>query len=107
MWRRLSHVRTDVLEERFASIFRLEIISDLRTFVVTSKLNHAVKLTANIVPSSFYPEDKGGMFLRNLVLTKPHTAFFIVTAVKSSNVRVQILFYRGITESTAKNLLSE
>jgi hypothetical protein len=43
MWRRVSLVRTDISDERVTSVFRVERISELRTLVVTSRLNYTAK----------------------------------------------------------------
>jgi hypothetical protein len=41
LWRRVALVRTDVSEERVASIFRVDRISELETaFAITSRLKH-------------------------------------------------------------------
>jgi hypothetical protein len=58
MWRRLDHVRTDISEERVASIFRVE------------------KLRERDKSIFFYPEDRSDTFLRNFgsykICTAPH-----------------------------------
>jgi hypothetical protein len=50
MWRRVGHVRTDVSEERTASIFNMEVILELGTVLtVTSRLN--LTTTSRILPA--------------------------------------------------------
>jgi hypothetical protein len=59
-------VTIDVLEERIASIFRVEIISELE----------AALAVTSIVPSSLssHPDDRGDTFFRNVCSYKSHTA---------------------------------
>jgi hypothetical protein len=65
-------VRTDVPEERIASIIRVKIISELgTTLTVTSNLRSVLQLllTVNVVHNSldyFHPDDRGVTFLRNV-----------------------------------------
>jgi hypothetical protein len=70
MWRTAALVRTDVSEERVASIMRLETISKLRTKqAVTSKLP--------VPPKRWSLQESHGV-------TCQKTPFFIVTSVRTS-----------------------
>jgi hypothetical protein len=72
----VAHARIYVLEDSIASIIRMIVIGELGTSA----------FTVNVVPSSLIP-------FTLAVLTEPHgvtsqeTAFFIVTAVKTSNLK--------------------
>jgi hypothetical protein len=72
MLRRVALVRTDVSEERIASIIRVTTIDELRTLPVTIVLQ--LLATANTVPTSFHPDDGGETFLREVSSYKSHTA---------------------------------
>jgi hypothetical protein len=85
-----AFVRTDVSEERIASIIRVTRIGELGTLSATSN-----RVTANVVPSSpiLLPLMIEGLSSKKCrFLQEPHgvtsqkTAFFIVTAVKTSNL---------------------
>jgi hypothetical protein len=86
MLRRVALVRTDVSEERSASIIRVTRIGELgTTLAVTS---NGIKLV-----DSCHPDDGGDTFLpkRRFLqepryVTSQRTAFFTVTAVKTSNL---------------------
>jgi hypothetical protein len=90
MLRCLALERTDVSEERSASIIKVTKIGELGTLVVTSVLRLLV--TANVVPSSpilvtlmmeaLSPTEH--RFIQNPHgVTSQRTSFFIVTAVKN------------------------
>jgi hypothetical protein len=71
MWRRVGVLRANVVEERVASIFRVERVHELEiTLAAISRLN-CLLVTANVDPHS---------------TTSQKTPFFIVTAVKTSNL---------------------
>jgi hypothetical protein len=95
MLRRVAHVRTDVSEERSAPIIRETKISELGTTLVT----------ANVVPSSPILVTLMMGALRSSkrrLLQEPHGVtsqkmqFFIVTAVKTSNLTSIIRQETGI-----------
>jgi chemotaxis methyl-accepting protein methylase len=64
----MALVRTDVLEKRIASIFRVARIGELGTTLTVT--NNRSKLRRNIIHG----------------VTSQKTAFFIVVAVKTSNL---------------------
>jgi hypothetical protein len=73
----------------FASIFRVERTRELGTLAVTS--NWSTLVTANVVPSSLILStlkmEAKRRFLHDLYgATSQNTAFFTVTAVKTSNL---------------------
>jgi hypothetical protein len=77
MWRRVNLVWTNVSEERIASIFGVE--------------KSACKEKCKFLERGFfYPEDGGDKLLRNVGshknYTSQKTAFFKVTAVKTSKL---------------------
>jgi hypothetical protein len=68
MLRRVALVRTDVSEQRIASISRVTRIGELgTTLAATSNL-------CRLRPYSCYPYDEGETFLRNIGSYKSHTA---------------------------------
>jgi hypothetical protein len=71
LWRRVGHVRTDVSEERIASIFRVETIRERREALAVS-----YQTIANVFLHSriFLPEDAGDTFLRYVGSYVTHTA---------------------------------
>jgi hypothetical protein len=88
MLRRLALVRTDVSEELSASIIRVTRIGELGTTL-------AALFTANVVPSSpilvtlmmeALSPAKRRLLQEPQGITSQKTPFFIVTAVKTSNL---------------------
>jgi hypothetical protein len=89
--RRVAIVRTDISEERIAFIIRVTRSRELgTTLAVTSNRSTLPRNTMVYTPSP--PDDGGDMFLRNVASIKTRgaisqkTAFFIVTAMKTSNL---------------------
>jgi hypothetical protein len=80
--RHVTHVRTDVSKELSAPIIRVTRISELgTTLTVTSNrptLRRNTKMTLSSYQTSDLQEPHG--------VTSQKTAFFIVTAVKTSNL---------------------
>jgi hypothetical protein len=76
-------VRTDISEERSASIIRVTRISELGTTLSVTSNRRTLQIntmydivTANIVPNapnSCYPDDEGHMFFQNVGSYKSHT----------------------------------
>jgi hypothetical protein len=82
MWRRVELVWTDVSEERIASIFRVEkseVCSHLLTLVPRLRIFLPRRWRRYGPPTRRFTQDLGGA-------TSQKTAFFIVTAVKTSNL---------------------
>jgi hypothetical protein len=69
MWRRVDLVRTDVSEERVASIIKVKRISELGTLAANCQL-----LTLSLPCWFFHPDDGGDTFLGNVRSYKSHTA---------------------------------
>jgi hypothetical protein len=95
MLRRVALVRTDVSEELSASIIRVTRISEVgTTLTVTSNRRTLLLVTVSVVPSSqiVFTLMKEAPPPKRLFLQEPHgntsqkTVFFIVTAVKTSNL---------------------
>jgi hypothetical protein len=78
MLRRVALVRTDVSGERSDFVIRVTRIGELGTTLVVSNNRRRLLLTANVVPSSPILVTHGA--------TSRKTLFFIVTAVKTSNL---------------------
>jgi hypothetical protein len=96
MLRRVALVRTDVSEELSASFIRVTRIGELGTLVVTS--NRRTKCCSYLADSC-HRDEGGAKFLRNVgsyksqaALTHQKTPFFIVTAVKTSNLAYSDIF---------------
>jgi hypothetical protein len=102
MWRRVVLVRTDVSEERIASIFRVEkslsekpaSASSCRLSLSRLSIESAATCSLWFLARGFfYLEDGGDTFLRNVGSQELHgarsdkTSFFIVTVVKTSNLK--------------------
>jgi hypothetical protein len=75
MLRRVALVRTDVSEERVSSIIRVTRIAEPGTLAVTSNRS---KLRRNVPPNRPFLQESHGV-------TSQKKAFFVVTAVKTSN----------------------
>jgi hypothetical protein len=91
MWRRVRLVKTDVSEERVASIFKVEEIyaNEEKLQAVANREFVSNRLTFLLpLVYFFYPEDGGDTFLRNATFQK--TAFFILTAMITSNSTTSI-----------------
>jgi hypothetical protein len=91
MLSRVALVRTDVSEELSASFIRVTRIGELGT---------TVAVTSN--RRKLHPDEGGGKFLPYVGSYKSHTAltsqktpFFIVNAVKPSNLTVRPVGFRG------------
>jgi hypothetical protein len=98
MLRRVALVRKDVSEELSSSFIRVTIIGELGTTLACQFL-----VTANVVPSSPILVTlmiEALIFSEMSVLQEPHdvtsqkTPFFIVTAVKISNLTNRLLSVR-------------
>jgi hypothetical protein len=91
MLRRVALVRTDVSEELSASFIRVTRIDELGTTLAVTSNRRTLRRTTKFTDSC-YPDEKGVKFLRNVGSYKSHTVtsqktpFFIVTAVKTSNL---------------------
>jgi hypothetical protein len=94
IWRRVARVRTDESEERGAPIMRVTRIGELGTKLAATSVRRLL-VTASVVPSSpilviLMMEALSSSETR--LIQEPHgvtyqkTAFFIVTAVKTSNL---------------------
>jgi hypothetical protein len=71
MLRHMALVRTDVSEERSASIIRVTTIGELETtLAATSNRRTLLKMLS----TSCHPDDGGAKFLRNAGSYKSHTA---------------------------------
>jgi hypothetical protein len=94
--RRASLVRTDVSEERSASIARVTKIEDLGINLVLTIKRSTLRInTANVVPSSLIlvvlimeevRSSETSYLTRSDGVTSSNDAFFIVTAGKTLNV---------------------
>jgi hypothetical protein len=73
MLRDVAHVRTGVLEISIASIIRVTIIGELGT---------TLAVTSYIPPKSRFLQEPHSV-------TSQETAFFIVTAMKTSNLNIR------------------
>jgi hypothetical protein len=62
MWRRVDVVLTDVSEEGIASVFRVEGKNNMRKLAPALTVSSLV----DFLIFSFYPEDGGHTFLRNV-----------------------------------------
>jgi hypothetical protein len=109
MLHRVALVRTDVSEERIASINRATIIGELKKLIVTRNRGTLhilqrlrVLVTTNVVPGSpiFVTLMVAIRSSETSVLTKPQVAtsqkmtFFIVTVVKASNPKTDLYIFR-------------
>jgi hypothetical protein len=102
MLRSVALVKTDVSKKRIVSIIRVTRIGELGT---------TLDLTSNsrTLRTDCHPDEGGARFLRNvgsykshMPLTSQKTPFFIVTAVKTSNL---ILVLLCETKSTPRTIL--
>jgi hypothetical protein len=83
--RRVALVRTDVSEEHIASIIRVTRISDLgTTLVITSNRSTLRRNTRDCYRCFYFAETS--VVTRTDGVTFKNTAFFIVTAVKTSDL---------------------
>jgi hypothetical protein len=76
---RVAFVRTDVSEERFAFIIRVTKTSELGTILAATGNRSTVKRAATVPPKLRFLQEPYGV-------TSQKTAFFIVTAVKTSDL---------------------
>jgi hypothetical protein len=96
---RVALVRTDVSEELSVSFIRVKIIGELGTTLSLTSNRRSVRrllVTDNVVPSPPFivtlMKEELSSSRTSVVLQEPHgvtsqkTAFFIVTAVKTSNL---------------------
>jgi hypothetical protein len=95
MLSRVALVRTDVLEERIVSMVMVTRIGELGTKLAVTSSTLRLSVTANVVPSSpilvtlmmeaiHFPKRRFSQEPRDV--TSQKTAFFTVTAVKTSNL---------------------
>jgi hypothetical protein len=89
MLRLVALVRTDVSEELSASIIRVTIIGELGTLAVTSNVVPSPPIL--VTPMKEALSSSETFFLRRATRHKQKTSFFIVTAVKSSDLTTRIL----------------
>jgi hypothetical protein len=101
MWRRVNLVWSDVSEECIASIFRVEKFVSEEPACESGRILQFAATCSRwfLAYEFFYPEDGGDTFLRNVGsqdlhgATSQKTAFFIVTAVKTSNLTILTLCF--------------
>jgi hypothetical protein len=92
MWRLMTVVRNDVSEEHIASIIKVKRGRELGTKLLLTSCCERSSYLAD----SFHPDDGGDTFTRNVGTYKSHTAyhpedaFFIVTAVTTSNLTLDL-----------------
>jgi hypothetical protein len=77
MWRRMAHVRTDILEERIASIIKVEKLCELWTALAVTSNLHQMQNSTIVGPFSCVPV----FYLRNVgdPIFSVHVFIFIVT----------------------------
>jgi hypothetical protein len=100
MLRRVAHVRTDVSQKRRASIIRVTRIGELGTLVVTSLVHLFLSpwWWRYVPPKSRFVQEPHGV-------TSQKTAFFMVTAVKTSNLSCSFPLYEACFGSLQRHTL--
>jgi hypothetical protein len=105
MLHRVALVRTDVSEERIASIIRVERIGELRTTLAVTSNRRSVRrvlVTANVPSSPIFVTlmmdalrfSETSVLTRATRLRSQKTPFFIVTAEKTSNLTSSPLLFK-------------
>jgi hypothetical protein len=79
MLRRVAHVRTDVSEELSASFIRVTRIGELGTTLAATSNQRTLRRRRQVPPKRRFLQEPHGV-------TSQKTPFFIVTAVKTSNL---------------------